>query len=53
MGENWFTDVMLHSSTSYHQEHAYPTATEAIRTHTPFVALLFHRTAEFPLYRRF
>jgi hypothetical protein len=28
MGGGCFTDVILHSSTNYHQEHAYPTATE-------------------------
>jgi len=28
MGVGCFTDVMLHSSTSYHQGHTYPTATE-------------------------
>jgi hypothetical protein len=29
MGGHCFTDVMLHSSMSYHQKHALPTATES------------------------
>jgi hypothetical protein len=33
MGGGCFTDVMLHSSVSYHQKHAYPKATEPHRLH--------------------
>lgn len=33
MGDRHFTDVMLHSSISYHQQHALPAATEQRQLH--------------------
>jgi hypothetical protein len=33
MGGGCFTDMMLHSFTSYHQEHALPMATELRQPH--------------------
>ena len=33
MGGGCFTDVMVYSSISYHQEHALPTVTEPRRLH--------------------